>query len=152
MSPSNAVAILALTMSGAVLAACGGDAASSGSSADGAAQTSGAAADEGSGGHGEASPVPDGARHIPGGARTTAFDPDQISVRVGEPIAIVLSSDDVLHDFVVDELDVHFSAAAGETAIGGFQADEPGRYTFYCSVAGHCEAGMEGTVVVETGP
>ena len=49
---------------------------------------------------------------------------------------------------VIDELDVHVAADGGGTAEGGFRADEPGRYTYYCSVPGHRDAGMEGTLVV----
>jgi plastocyanin len=101
------------------------------------------------GGHRDSSSVADGAREIPVTADGFAFDPDEITVRAGEDVAIVLTSVDILHDFVVDELDAHVAADRGETATGGLRADEPGRYTFYCAVAGHREAGMEGTLVVE---
>jgi cytochrome c oxidase subunit II len=82
-------------------------------------------------------------------ASSFAFDPDEIEVTVGEDVAIVLTSTDILHDFTIDELDAHVAAAAGETATGGLRADEPGGYTFYCTVRGHRSAGMEGTLVVE---
>jgi plastocyanin len=81
--------------------------------------------------------------------RSFAFDPDEITVRAGEAIAIVLSSEDDVHDFTIDDLDVHVASDAGSTSIGGLQVDDPGRHTFYCSVEGHREAGMEGTLVVE---
>ena len=66
----------------------------------------------------------------------------------GEDIAIVLSSEVLLHDFTIDEFEGHVAADAGETAEGGFRADQAGRLTFYCSVEGHREDGMEGTLVV----
>lgn len=102
-----------------------------------------------SGGHEGASPVADDARHVAVTGRSFEFAPEEIAVQAGEDIAIVFSSEDSLHDFTIDELDAHAAAEEGATSIGGFRAGEPGRYTFYCSVEGHREAGMEGTLVVE---
>ncbi len=100
-------------------------------------------------GHDSSSPVADGARRVEVDATSFEFDPDEITVTAGEDIAIVLTAEDVLHDLTIDELDAHVAADKGETAEGGLRADEPGRYTYYCSVAGHREAGMEGTLIVE---
>ncbi len=99
--------------------------------------------------HGESSPVVEGARRIDVNATSFSFGPDEIEVIAGEDVAIVLSSEDILHDFTVDGLDVHVAADRGETAEGGLRADEPGEYTYYCTIAGHREAGMEGTLIVE---
>jgi cytochrome c oxidase subunit II len=134
---------------GLVIAGCGDDDAPGAADAGSAVSTRGGSADHGDGDHGDPSPVPEGARHVPVAARSFAYEPAEIRVVVGEPIAIVLSSEDTLHDFVVDEVDAHVSAAAGETQVGGFRATEPGRYRYSCTVAGHREAGMEGTLVVE---
>ena len=61
----------------------------------------------------------------------------------------MLTADDLLHDFTIDGLDAHVAADKGETAEGGLRADEPGRYTYYCSIEGHRAQGMEGTLIVE---
>jgi len=97
----------------------------------------------------ENSPVVAGARRVEVIGRSFAFEPFEIHAGVGEDLAIVLTSEDILHDFVIDELDAHVAAGAGQTETGGVRADEAGRYEFYCSVAGHRAAGMEGTLVVE---
>lgn len=89
-----------------------------------------------------------GARRIGVTARSFAFDPDEITVKAGEDIAIVLSSQDSLHDLILDDLDTRVAAQMGKTAVVGFRADKPGRYTFYCSVTGHRKAGMEGILAV----
>lgn len=99
--------------------------------------------------HGSSSPVVDGARRVDVSATSFEFTPKEIMVTAGEDIAIALTADDLLHDFTVDELDAHVAADKGETAEGGLRADEPGEYTYYCSVAGHREAGMEGTLIVK---
>ncbi len=99
--------------------------------------------------HGESSPAVEGARRIEVNATSFAFDPDEIEITAGEDVAIVLSSEDILHDFTVDGLDVHVAADRGETAEGGLRAEEPGEYTYYCTIVGHREAWMAGTLIVE---
>lgn len=145
---------LALVMtSSLVLAACGDDdnpsvdMPMSDSGMDGS--MGGGMGHDGTMGHDEASPIAEDARRIEVTARSFEFDPDELTVTAGEDVAIVLTSEDVLHDFTIDELDAHVAADAHETDEGGLRADEPGRYTFYCTVAGHRDAGMEGTLIVE---
>lgn len=99
-------------------------------------------------GHDESTPVADGARRIEVGAQISEFTPDEITVKRGEDVAIALTSSDILHDFTVDGLNAHVAAQKGQTREGGLRADKPGEYTFYCSVEGHREAGMTGTLVV----
>ena len=136
------IAVVAAILSfGLFLTACSDDdVASTGADGD--------EAEQGHDDHGE-TPVAEGARRIDVNATSFAYDPDEITVDTGEDVAIVLTSDDLLHDFVIDELDVHVAADRDETAEGGLRADTAGEYTYYCTVAGHREAGMEGTLVVE---
>ena len=143
------VAVLLSTLAlGLVLTACGDDDSSVHDNPMG--NTPGHGMDGGMmDGHDEATPVAEGARRIEVAATSFEFDPDEIAVSAGEDVAIVLSSDDLLHDFSIDDIDVHVAADRGETAEGGLRADEPGEYTYYCTIAGHREAGMEGTLVVE---
>lgn len=100
------------------------------------------------GGDDEASPIAEGARRVEVSAGDFAFDPKGINADEGEDLEIVLTSGDIFHDFVIDELDVHVSAARGETKSGGIPGTDAGRYTYYCSVPGHRSAGMEGTLIV----
>jgi cytochrome c oxidase subunit 2 len=144
MRRSTLLLLALVAVSSLVLAACGDD--------DDTTSGEMPMSDSGMGGgmgHDETSPVVDGARRIEVTATSFAFDPDEITVTAGEDVAIVLTSEDVLHDFTIEEIDTHVSADADETDEGGLRADEPGRYTFYCTVAGHREAGMEGTLIVE---
>ena len=129
------LAIAALLLAGAtLLAACGDD--------DG----------HGMGGHdGDASAVAEGARRIEVSATIDGFDPEEITAEVGEDLAIALTSEDMLHDFTIDELDAHVTADRGESEEGGVSVDEAGSYAYYCSVPGHRQAGMEGTLTVTDG-
>jgi len=142
------LAIAALLLAGTtLLAACGDD-------DDQMAGDMPAMDDDGHGmdGHDdEASPVADGARRVEVSATIDAFDPDEITATAGEDLAIVLTSEDMLHDFTIDEFDAHVAADRGETEEGGVTVDEAGTYTFYCSVPGHRQAGMEGTLTVTDG-
>ena len=147
--------LICLLLTLATLGACGGDD-DAATDAGGESTTDGAAddghAEEDWHGHaddaGGSSPVAEGARRIEVEGTSFEFDPSSITAEVGEDIAIELTSSDILHDLVIDELDAHVVADAGETAEGGFRADEAGSYTYYCSVPGHRDAGMEGTLIV----
>lgn len=127
-----------------LVAACGGD----DDPAVGSADTTVAGHD--GGGHDEAGDVADDARVVAVDASSFAFGPDEIEADADEDLAIELTSEDIEHDFVIEELDdLHVvGVEAGETATGGFRAPASGTYTFYCAVAGHRDAGMEGKLVV----
>lgn len=54
----------------------------------------------------------------------------------------------MFHDLTVPAADVMLGAEPGEEAVGAVEFAEPGRYECYCSVPGHAQGGMRGTIVV----
>lgn len=79
-------------------------------------------------------------------AKEFAFDPNTLAVPADEEVTIeIVNAGAVEHDFTLDEASVVIATAATETASGTFSVPA-GTYTFYCSVPGHREAGMEGTL------
>jgi plastocyanin len=81
-------------------------------------------------------------------AADLAFGPDRIELTAGEPVNVGLTSADILHDLVVDEIEFHLAAYRNETVIGGLVFNEPDTYAGYCSVPSHRESGMELEIVV----
>jgi heme/copper-type cytochrome/quinol oxidase subunit 2 len=98
--------------------------------------------------HGKNARVVKGAREIEVDATSFEFTPNELAVNAGENVAIVLHSEDVLHDFVVKSRGHIVSAKRNKTARGGLRIDKAGTYRFWCSVSGHRAAGMRGTIVV----
>jgi uncharacterized cupredoxin-like copper-binding protein len=45
-------------------------------------------------------------------------------------------------------LKVHMAADVGQTETLEFTPNKPGTYTFFCTVAGHKEAGMTGKLAI----
>ncbi|HUG14542.1 MAG TPA: cupredoxin domain-containing protein [Thermomicrobiales bacterium] len=82
---------------------------------------------------------------------TMRFDPDTISVSAGSEVTIALENPGAIpHSFTIDEADVDVELDAGESETFTFTApSEPGEYEIYCKIAGHREAGMVATLVVE---
>jgi uncharacterized cupredoxin-like copper-binding protein len=78
------------------------------------------------------------------------FKPSSIEVRAGQPVELTLRNTGAIpHDFTLSEgvsKRVKIEADGGETARATFTVERPGTYTFICSVGGHAEAGMRGTV------
>lgn len=75
------------------------------------------------------------------------FDPTTITVDAGEPVNLRLTNrGQVFHDLTVSDLDVMVDADPGDTTTAGLTIDEPGSYEFLCTVPGHADAGMRGTL------
>ena len=79
-----------------------------------------------------------------------AFSPDEARVRAGETVNVVFENDGaVFHTLTVRSLDFELRAEGGERDEGALTASTPGTYELVCAVAGHAEAGMTGTLIVE---
>ncbi|GAA4038549.1 cupredoxin domain-containing protein [Nonomuraea soli] len=94
------------------------------------------------------SPVREGARRVAVSCRSFSFEPAEIEARVGEHVAVELTSLDIPHNFTLEELGAFVQADKGETAVGGFTADRAGTYEFYCSDTVHRAVGMHGTLII----
>lgn len=74
-----------------------------------------------------------------------------LTARVGDTVEIELSSGEgAEHDFVVSELSVasaKFNAATGKVRVR-FTVTQPGDFTYFCSIPGHRQIGMAGTLRV----
>ncbi len=102
-----------------------------------------------------------------------AFTPDVLEVNAGDVLEIAIQNvEPVLHDFTIDKIgadvhisylggtgehahseaprdaDVHFALTEPGSGVVHLRVYEPGEYVFYCTVPGHREAGMEGTLIV----
>ena len=97
---------------------------------------------------GKNNPVVAGAREIAVSAKDLAFSPNAINLSAGENATIVLSAGDVAHDFYVKGVGHIVHAKARKTAQGGLRIDKAGTYKFWCTVSGHKQAGMTGTITV----
>jgi plastocyanin len=116
---------------GLVLAACGGDDVETGS-------VNGVAGGK---------PTAD-ARELTVEARNFEFDPDELKFAAQEEIALELVSEQGPHDFAVDGLGLVNDVADGESRVQRLRIDQPGSYTFFCTLPGHRDGGMEGTLVI----
>lgn len=72
----------------------------------------------------------------------------EITVKPGDTIQVV-NTGAMEHDFAVDEFGIHEVLTAEPVTITIPEDAEPGTYEFYCSVPGHRESGMVGTLTVE---
>lgn len=79
-----------------------------------------------------------------------AYDTDAITVQPGDTITLT-NEGFAQHDFAVDELGIDSDLLNNgqSTTITIPEDAEPGDYEFYCSVPGHKELGMVGTLTVE---
>ncbi|MFO7533637.1 MAG: cupredoxin domain-containing protein [Candidatus Limnocylindrales bacterium] len=78
------------------------------------------------------------------------FGPDELTISSqGQTTITLVDVGYAVHNLAVDELDLLVVATPGRSAQVTIADPEPGTYVFYCSVSGHREAGMAGTLTVE---
>jgi uncharacterized cupredoxin-like copper-binding protein len=105
-----------------------------------------------------------------------AYTPEVLEVSAGDVLEIAIQNvEPVLHDFTIDKIgadvhisylggtgqhahvemememdapDVHFALTEPGSGVVHLRVFEPGEYVFYCTVPGHREAGMVGTLIV----
>jgi nitrite reductase (NO-forming) len=54
-----------------------------------------------------------------------------------------------MHDMAGMQTTMHAAIEAGQESTLEFKATQTGTYTFYCTIAGHREAGMTGKLIVK---
>jgi len=89
-----------------------------------------------------------GARPVRVRASNFTFSPERLTVEPGEEIALRLHSEDSSHNFAIDGLGQVADVGGGETTTARLRIDEPGKYTYFCTIPGHRDGGMEGTITV----
>jgi len=79
-----------------------------------------------------------------------AYEPKEFTIPANTDVSVNISNEGALqHDFNIDDLGIKTDLLnSGETATVTINA-APGTYEYHCSVAGHSEAGMVGTLTVE---
>ncbi|MGH2475012.1 MAG: heavy metal translocating P-type ATPase, partial [Candidatus Limnocylindrales bacterium] len=84
-------------------------------------------------------------------ARDVAFAPADLRVAAGETVVLEFTNaDPIFHDWEVQGMaNVDAGARPGQTQKIRFTIDAPGTYVVECTVEGHAEAGMVGSLVVE---
>ena len=82
-------------------------------------------------------------------AKKFDFTPDTITLKKGEPVVLVVSSQDRKHGFNLRAFGIRADVEPGGTAQIRFTPDKTGKFTFSCDVfCGEGHEDMTGTVIV----
>jgi cytochrome c oxidase subunit II len=78
-----------------------------------------------------------------------AFSPAKIDVQKDDLVKIAFTASDIPHSFTIDRYRISKRAAAGQTVVFEFRADQPGTFEFYCNLTqdSRCRE-MKGQLVV----
>lgn len=142
-------ALLALALASFALVACGGDDDGGGTTTGGETgneASNGAATGGGGGGGSEI--------HIEAAESGLAFTSDSMTAKAGKNVTLHFSNPQSIgHDVDIEDANGEEVAETDVITEGEDSTTiaelKPGEYTFYCSVPGHREGGMEGTLTVE---
>jgi plastocyanin len=144
-------ALLVLALASAALVACGGSDNTTTTSTSGGGEAGGGAAESGKEAGGGAE-----------GGSTLAFEADpngelaftatEATAKAGKVTVDFKNPQSLTHDVAIEDSSGKTLGKTEEIGQGETSTTvdlKPGTYTFYCSVPGHREAGMEGTLTVK---
>jgi plastocyanin len=139
----------ALVLASLALVACGGGSDSSSS----AEPTSPETTTESSGGEAEGGSAGSAsALDIEAASSGLAYASNTATAKAGKVTVDFTNPQPVPHDVAIEDSSGKVLGQTDTTAEGSDSAEvelEPGTYTFFCTVPGHREAGMEGTLTVK---
>jgi len=82
-------------------------------------------------------------------AKEFSFDPATLTIKAGESSSIVMkNAGSIEHDLSLSGAGFKLVVPANNSREKVLKIDKPGTYEFYCSVAGHKDAGMKGQLTV----
>ena len=83
-------------------------------------------------------------------ARKFEFHPNRVTAKLGQPLVLVLTSEDRIHGFKMPELGLRTDIVPGQETRLELVPDKAGSFTFFCDVfCGGGHEDMDGTLVVE---
>jgi len=83
-------------------------------------------------------------------ARKWEFEPSTITVKKGDKVKLLITSEDVKHGFKLTDFNINEDIEPGKTTTIEFTADKIGTFSFVCSVfCGSGHSNMEGKLIVE---
>lgn len=83
-------------------------------------------------------------------AKKFEFHPSKVTIKQGQPVTLVLTSEDRIHGFKMPDLGLRAEIVPGQETRVSLTPDKAGSFTFFCDVFcgdGHEE--MDGTLTVE---
>lgn len=83
-------------------------------------------------------------------AKRFEFHPNKVTVKLGQPVLLVLTSEDRIHGFKIPELGLRHEIVPGQETRVALTPQKAGRFTFFCDVfCGDGHEDMDGTLTVE---
>jgi len=83
-------------------------------------------------------------------ARKFEYRPNKVTARLGQPVVLVLTSQDRIHGFKMPDFGLRADIVPGQETRISLTPDKAGSFTFFCDVfCGDGHEDMEGTLVVE---
>ena|ERR1700761_2367498 len=80
------------------------------------------------------SPAPDAPRRVDVSVKKFAYSPAEVTVKKGEPVVLVLTTEDVSHGLKFKELNLNAKFEKGKPAELAFTPDKVGDFVGHCSV------------------